>query len=50
MLKILNCWKYDPDGSFQDFWNFSEVDFGHDPKTCFDHHDLLSHETITKNN
>jgi hypothetical protein len=32
-LKTSNCWNCGPDGAFQNFWNFIEVDFGHDPKT-----------------
>jgi hypothetical protein len=38
-----NCWNHCPDGAFQDFWNFIEVNFGFDPKTPFHHHDLFYH-------
>jgi hypothetical protein len=46
----LNWWKYDPDGTFQDFWNFIGVDFDHDPKTLIDPYDMFSHHTNPKKN
>jgi hypothetical protein len=48
-LKFSNCWKYGPDGSFQDFWNFIEVNFVNDPKTGNGPYDLLSHHTNPQN-